>query len=724
MLFVGTEHTVVFRIDPTGAPLTAADYDVQVENPDGVIYNDNAGITNYSAPTTTAQGSGDYVFTPDIAGRWVFTLFTGTGAASTMIGQVETWVVDFPRLASITRRISMLFGEGGIPAPAAALLPFDRFSKKHSIVGAEFETNIVDAYVGLTSDLAVFENDMTITKDGMRLYILAPNPTYTATALYQFSFGTAWDISTLTYIAWGDLGTWATTLRLNINVSTDGNYLMATQNNSRYIMRFPFATPYDVTTLSGYDAGRQFDTYRFQGTEWHPDGMKFITYHTAEILYQPGYIVEYTNRTAWVTNGWVRQETQIFGLADALDAAYPPDTRFPYSAVGSDVTEWTITDDGQYLWVMLELSSDAVPNVVILLEFGTPWDVTTLTVIDAPATLGRPYQVLYGAIGNVQIRGFEVSSFDDFQMFFQGRGSDTTYELSQYGVSTTGFFKLAEIIGQDWDDNIISAPVGHRSDLENTFTALWVNAAGTSLIIFGASKVWQYSLSTAWNVESMTYVGEIAITQKYGWQFSADGLTALTFDSTKALVYTLTVAFDITTATTPDSGTTVPFGTGTVFGAAISPDGDKAAVCDGTTIQEITFGTPFDKTTMSLTPAVSIDLTTLKNTPPTSDPWKYTATAGVFQAAAWNEDGSVLAVVIGYSTLDVDRSPDVIYEWDCSSAYDISTAVLRAADIKYLVGTFQRNTEGVAFSTADQKYITLHKESGYANQITTHQIVD
>ena len=120
MHIVDVQQTIRFVIPPNEAPPAESTYDVQVQKPDGTLYTDSA-LTAYVAPTATAQGSATYVFTPDIAGRWVMIMSTGAGAANTVDSGVEIYVV--PALPSLGGGVTALNrqivdGRSGLSFPA------------------------------------------------------------------------------------------------------------------------------------------------------------------------------------------------------------------------------------------------------------------------------------------------------------------------------------------------------------------------------------------------------------------------------------------------------------------------------------------------------------------------------------------------------------------------------------------------------------------------------
>ena len=93
---VNTTSTIRFVIEPSGSPLSQADYDVEVTKPDGTITYVNNGLTGFTAATATAQGVGTYDQLFDMTGQWLFSMHTGVAGASQIVSKVPVYVVKIP----------------------------------------------------------------------------------------------------------------------------------------------------------------------------------------------------------------------------------------------------------------------------------------------------------------------------------------------------------------------------------------------------------------------------------------------------------------------------------------------------------------------------------------------------------------------------------------------------------------------------------------------------
>ena len=92
MHIVGVSQIIRFPIAVNASPPAQSTYDIQVQKPDGTSYV-ASNVTTYQAPTGSSQGFATYAFTPDIPGRWVMTMSSGTTASNSVDAAVEIYVI-------------------------------------------------------------------------------------------------------------------------------------------------------------------------------------------------------------------------------------------------------------------------------------------------------------------------------------------------------------------------------------------------------------------------------------------------------------------------------------------------------------------------------------------------------------------------------------------------------------------------------------------------------
>ena len=105
MFVKDTAITITWTIDKDQAFVAATDYDLLVQEPDGVsTYNEGAAWQlSFTAPNGTDAGIITDTQTPDKAGVWTYVLSNGSGASYTVLSTALIMVVD----TDITHAISV-----------------------------------------------------------------------------------------------------------------------------------------------------------------------------------------------------------------------------------------------------------------------------------------------------------------------------------------------------------------------------------------------------------------------------------------------------------------------------------------------------------------------------------------------------------------------------------------------------------------------------------------
>jgi DNA-binding beta-propeller fold protein YncE len=197
------------------------------------------------------------------------------------------------------------------------------------------------------------------------------------------------------------------------------------------------------------------------------------------------------------------------------------------------------------------------------------------------------------------------------------------------------------------------------SSQDNTPVSCFIKSDGTKLYVMGSQtdKVYQYSLSTAWDVSTASYDSKsFSVTSQeplpFGIFFSSDGTTLyVAGQSTDAVqYYTLSTAWDVSTAT---HGGQKSFVYTEVRGLWFSSDGTRMFVSNTDSTNVIyswTLSTAWNVTTATYDNK-SLDVSSVEGNP---------------NAIALNSDGTKLYV-------GGDDS-DSIHLYNLGTAYDLSTA--------------------------------------------------
>lgn len=268
---------------------------------------------------------------------------------------------------------------------------------------------------------------------------------------------------------------------------------------------------------------------------------------------------------------------------------------------------------------------------------------------------------------------------DGYKFYLSGNTNDKVYE---YSLTTA------------WDVSTASYSQSASLDSNNTTpNGMFINATGVHLytVDYGSNEVFQYSLSTAWDVSTLSYVRKFSIatyeTGSTGITFKADGTEMYTIGFQGAAVdqWSLTTAWDVSTASFLQSRGVSGQET-SPSDIHFKPDGSAFFIIgvSGDEVNAFTVGrgefTLSDSTTVSI---------------------------------AFNDDGTKM-YTLG------DQYNDV-HEYDLSTAWDIYTATYNQAmggSMETTTGTYENNPSGMAFKSDGTKLYVVGTGLDRVNEYT------
>ena len=436
--------------------------------------------------------------------------------------------------------------------------------------------------------------DMWINSNGTKIWSLI-NGVGTRDTIIQFSMSTAYDISTASY---ENHFTMSPDGNDRVKLTNDGGRLYVTDNNAmRYWNLSPAYTlpangtsPTNITLPAGSGTGKFFDQYYFhtasaQVNRYTLDtNIENLSTTPAYNQYFPSLTNSSTgqiNSSSWLDiNSMTADETKNGG---DIFYAVSTDNRSSWSvAKGSDGVRkivknnsgtWQYNNDGGVA-VGYDIANGSYANVY--------FSPTSQTIDPRGIAFNSDGTKLY--VASAAIWQYSLSSPYDI--------SNPTYENKTFSFSS-----------QD------AAPSG-----------IQFNNDGTKLYMSGASnhKVFQYSLSTAYDISTASYESKSlnSSANLYGFTFNNNG-TKIYLARTNATIteHSLSTAYDVSTA---GSGTVFNLQSGTyAAGIAFNSDGTKLFVVDTDTgygIYQYNLSTAYDISTASY---ASLSLSTLsENTNP------------------------------------------------------------------------------------------------------------
>jgi len=405
--------------------------------------------------------------------------------------------------------------------------------------------------------------DIFFKPDGTELYFAEST---NQTNIYRYTLSTAWDLSTAT--STNNNTSSFTQLANNqmIFFRSDGIklYLGENKNATTDLYEYDLSTAWDITTSSVSYSGNTLETTaqdnELTGLYFKPDGTEFYL-----VGYQNDAVYKYDLSTAWdissgtysnVSVSLVSQETQAQAVTfgDSGNKMYvvgfTNDTVYQYSTAQTTNT--------------LDLSTgsvfDLTPTSDVQVTLSNPADSGTVSQATMLLTGGaaNTYDV---ANATYDSKSFDFSDYEPtflYDGFFKPDG--TKFFIIGTGTDKVQAFNLSTA----WDISTVSAASEEFSPTQAGAEpiSLSFKSDGTKMYVssYGGLTVYQYSLSTAWDVSTATYDSKSfsyssQTNASYHFELSSDGtkLYVNTFGSSSPgpgfiYQYALSTAWDISTA--------------------------------------------------------------------------------------------------------------------------------------------------------------------------------
>jgi sugar lactone lactonase YvrE len=377
--------------------------------------------------------------------------------------------------------------------------------------------------------------------DGTKMYIVGS----TLDTVFQWTLSTAWDVSTATYSTKSFSVTTQSSQPQSVRFADSGTkmYIM---NQTSVVYQYALATAWDVSTASYGSVTYNLNTvggYETNATGFYikPDGTRFFMVGTTY-----DYVWSFNIATAYniSTSSFATTDNYRLGTNDStpLGIKFRTDgTKFYFLGGNADrVYEYSCS---------------------------TAWDINTATF-----TSGR-----FIAVGTQEPNGQDLAfSTDGTKMYIIGTsGSDLIY---QYTLSTAWLITSATYATKSFS----------VTTQESFPTGITFKDDGTKFYVVGegASRVFQYSCATAWDISTASYdslnllvSGEVTTPSALAFGNSGTKLYVLGQGNDLIAQYTLGTAWAIQTATF-DTGKTLKILNvdHQAFGMDIAANGSKLYV--------------------------------------------------------------------------------------------------------------------------------------------------
>lgn len=290
--------------------------------------------------------------------------------------------------------------------------------------------------------------------------------------------------------------------------------------------------------------------------------------------------------------------------------------------------------------------------------------------------------------------------------------ANTTFAFSNPPASGTGYDFTLKVIGANVAEtyDIANASYDNKSlavtSQENNPRAVAFKSDGTKMYVSGVqnSTVYQYSLSTEWDVSTASYDNVSMSTssqsnQPQGLAFKSDGTVLFVAASIEDRVYqyNLSTAWDLSTASYASKNFSVSGQDGTPSGLFVKPDGTTTYVIgNGTdTVYQYALSTAWDASTASYA----------------NKSFSVVSQDNGAQDLYFNDVGTKMFVVGGQN--------DKVYRYSLSTAWDVSTASYDSVDFSFTSQITAGNPMGLAFKPDGTKMYTCDYNSATVYQYST-----
>ena len=542
-------------------------------------------------------------------------------------------------------------------------------------------------------------SDLAFNSDGTKMFVVG----FSGDDVNEYTLSTAFDVSTALFVdsfSVSDQETGPQGLAFN----SDGTKMFVVGNTGDNVNEYTLSTAFDVSTASFVVAfSVSSEEASSTGLAFNSDGTKMFV-----VGFAGDDVNEYTLSTAFdvSTASFVDsfsvsdQETGPTGIAFNSDGT----KMFVVGFSGDDVNEYTLSTAFSLFHTSFDSSfsvsnQETVPQGIAFNSDGTKMFVVGTSGDDVNEyTLSTAFDVSTAlfvdsfSVSDQEATPTDVAfNSDGTKMFVVG---DSGADVNEYTLSTA--FDVSTALFVD------SFSV---SDQETGPQGLAFNSDGTKMFVVGDSgdDVNEYTLSTAFDVSTALFVDSFSVsnqeTSPSGLAFNSDGTKMFVLGSSGDNVneYTLSTAFDVSTASFVDSFSVLNQ-EASPRGLAFNSDGTKMFVVgfSGDNVNEYTLSTAFSLFHTSFDSSFSVSDQEANPT-----------------GLAFNSDGTKMFVV--------GDSGDDVNEYTLSAAFDVSTASFVDS---FSVSDQETGPQGLAFNSDGTKMFVLGSSGDNVNEYTLSTAFD
>lgn len=332
--------------------------------------------------------------------------------------------------------------------------------------------------------------------------------------VYKYSLSTAWNIGTMSYATNAKSVSAQDTTPQGLFFKPDGTRMFVIGNSNDRIFQYNLSTAWDLTTAV-YDSSAFFyvngQTLTPFDLSFKPDGTFLYLLGS-----NPGVVFRYPISTPW-------------DLVGSGGIPYPTTRYFDVRSYESQPAAVYIRDDGLRMYIV-----GAASDRVYEYNVSTAWEIQTL---------GANTFYNYSVSSKETAPNGIFFKPDGTKMYISGTSSDAVHEYSlstAWRVSTASFVQTFSVLAQvPQASGLFFSPDGTKMYLGNSSTI---------------GNIYEYSLSVAWDIGTASFTQSANFSaQSTQWadvQFKPDGkkMYLLSIGNRSVYEYELSTAWDISTA--------------------------------------------------------------------------------------------------------------------------------------------------------------------------------
>ena len=514
--------------------------------------------------------------------------------------------------------------------------------------------SFVDSFSVSSQDSAI--RDVEFNADGTKMYVVGD----TNNSIYEYHLSTAFDVSTASYDSTFSVAAQETNPS-GMAFNTDGTKMFVLGRSGDDVGEYALSTGFDISTASFTDS------FSVASQETGPEGIAFNTDGTKMFIV-----------------GEAGDDVNVYTLSTGFDVSTASYTsNFSISSQEADPTGIAFSASGDKMFIV-GLAGDDVN------EYQMPVTLALGSGSFASADVGKTIEANSGVFILTSTAGAFTTTTTPSNYNQVASGS-----WQMYGVvfnTTDGDLELSNkvVIGSLTGASFVDS---YQSTIENQMHAVAFKPDGTKMYFggFQNNSIRQFTLTTPFDVSTASYDSKTYNigTDISGIAFSPDGtkMVVAQYQNNEVRYYTLSTAWDVSTASNQ-------------YGYSHSSQGNTPEGVqfnsDGTKMMILTYANDVISE-HSLSPAYVLNSSTAY----TNTFFSVSSQAGTPRGFSFNSDGTKFFVV--------DAGTVKVFEYDCSTAYDISTASYSGNE--FLVNSQSNDPGDIAVTDSDTRMVYVSRDS-------------